>query len=384
MRCLVTGENVVPEKIHPSVKRIAGAQTSGAALVSFNADAFCSFGRKQSLNAPIGRYAAFAYTAALNYLTVRPEHFRRIGDTTVVFWAEGAQPQYQSVFGLALDGGNSVTDGDLYAVIEALAEGKTCDWNSFPLHPDNRFYVLGLAPNAARLSVRFFLESEFGAFALHFQEHYRRLRIVGQQDAALPLWKLLRETVNQNSREKTPSPQMAGDLLRAILSGGRYPATLYQNVMLRIRAERNISPAKAAMIKAYLLRNTDAPIYKEVLTVELNDKTHYQPYLLGRLFSVLEDIQNKANPNIGTTIRDKYFTSACETPAVIFPTLLKLAEKHLRKLDGGMKVYCEKQLNELLAKITESYPNHLNLNDQGIFQLGYYHQTNARYTRKEN
>ena len=387
MRCLVTGELVVPEDVHPAIKRVYGAQSSGAALVSFNGDAFCSYGRVQNQNAPVGRYAAFTYTAALNRLLSDSNHCRRMGDTTVVFWAEDAEPQYQDFFGLAIDGGNVVTDDDLRSVMNALAPGRVCDWNALPLHPNNRFYVLGLAPNAARLSVRFFLQNDFGAFVRHFKEHFDRLEIVrwkNDKETELPLWKLLRETVNQNSRDKTPSPQMAGDVLRSIFSGGRYPATLYQSTMLRLLAEHNVSRGKAAIIKAYLLRNSRNEKNKEALTVELNDQTTYLPYLLGRLFAVLENIQSAANPGINTAIKDKYLTSACETPSVVFPTLLKLAEKHLRKINGGTKGDCEKQLRELTGKITESFPKHLNLDDQGIFMLGYYHQPQERCGKKKN
>ncbi len=406
MRCLVTGERVVPAAVHPSIKKVYGARSSGAALVSFNADAFCSYERKQNCNAPVSHYAAFAYTAALNALLADPTHFRRFGDVTVVYWAEDAAEQYANMFSGLLDGGN-VTDNDLDAAMNALVHGRACNWDAFPLHPDNHFYVLGIAPNAARLSVCFFLQDRFGAFVSHFQEHYDRLRIVRpsfEQTENLPLWRLLGETVrkkkkpakptatapkadapsDEKDREKPTAPllHLAADTLRAILLGGRYPTTLYQNVMLRIRAEHEVPYAKAAIIKAYLLKNGTNPKFKEVLTVELNEASVYQPYVLGRLFSVLEDLQSQANPGINTTIKDKYFTSACATPAVVFPTLLKLAEKHLRKLDAGQKVYYSKQIGELINRITESYPAHLTLSDQGIFQLGYYHQTQKRYTPK--
>lgn len=173
---------------------------------------------------------------------------------------------------------------------------------------------------------------------------------------------------------------MSGDTLRAILTGGLYPATLYQQVQLRIRADRVINRERAAIIKAYLLRNTNNAKYREALTVELNENTTYQPYLLGRLFAILELVQERANTGIQTTIRDKYFSSACATPAVVFPVLLNLAQKHLRKIEG---YYFESQLTRLMGLITESYPPHHTLYEQGIFQLGYYHQTQKRYEKKE-
>lgn len=384
LRCLITGEPAVPEKTHPAIKRLYGAQSSGAALVSFNAPAFCSYGREQNENAPVGQYGAFAYTAALNYLLSDRRHYRRIGGDTYVFWAEGAEEQYEDAFGAFLDGNSdTVKDEDLASVLDALAGKKLCNWDNLPLNPENRFYVLGLAPNAARISVRFFLQDTFDVFAQRLKAHYDRLEIIRpsfDNRTQLPLWLLLQETVNRQSRDKTASPQMSADTLRAILTGGRYPATLFQQTMLRIRAEHDITRGKAAIIKAYLLRNDTQQNRMEALTVKLNDDCNDLPYVLGRLFSVLEDIQQQANPGINTTIKDRYFSSASATPAVVFPVLLNLAEKHQKKLSAGQKVYNSKRLQDLLGRIRESYPTHLTLSDQGIFQLGYYHETQKRYS----
>lgn len=384
MRCIVTGELTVPEATHPSIMRVKGAQPAGAALVSFNAPAYCSYGREQNINAPIGNYAAFAYTTALNYLISDIAHRKIIGETTVLYWAENAEVQYQDSFGCFLDG-ETVTDNDLKGVMDAVSQGKKTDLSGLLLNPDNHFYILGIAPNAARLSVRFFIKDTFGSIIKHLDEHYKRLEIIRpdyDSEVNIPLWKLLGETVNQNAKNKDASPQMSGDTLRAILEGTRYPTTLLQQTELRIRADRNVTRRRAALIKAYLLKNADSHMNKEALTVELNEETIYQPYVLGRMFSVLEAIQQKANPGINTTIKDKYFTSACSTPAVIFPTLISLAEKHLRKLDNGSQIWYSKQLGSLTMMLNESYPMHLSLNDQGIFQLGYYHQTQKRYEKK--
>lgn len=387
MRCLVTGEEAVPEKAHPSIKNVVGAQSSGAALVSFNAPAFWSYGEEYNLNAPVGKYAAFAYTTALNTLLADKDHVRRFGDTTVVFWAEDAEPAYQTAFADFLDGGgDKLTNEELQSCMDALARGECPRFEGVPLRPENRFYILGLAPNAARLSVRFFLRDSFGTFAGNVRKHYNDIAVASDNRSkwdAIPLWALLRETVNMNSKSKDASPQMAGDTLRAILSGSSYPATLYQQTQLRIRAERDITRGRAGIVKAYLIRLQHNEKYREALTVELNEQTNYQPYILGRLFSVLEGLQQAANPGINTTIKDKYFTSAGATPAIVFPTLLNLAEKHQRKLDGGLRVYYAKELTELMGRITETYPAHHNLYDQGVFQLGYYHQTQKRFEKKD-
>lgn len=388
MRCLVTGEEVVPARLHSAIKNVIGCPIAGGApLVSFNADSFESYGREQGFNAPVGKYAAFAYTTALNTLLADRDHVCHFGDTTVVFWAENAEPAYQDVFGAMLDGGgDKFTDEELKSCVNALVKGECPNVAGVKLDPEQNFYILGISPNAARLSVRFFLRGSFGKFLGNVEKHYRDINIVSDNRSKwdmIPLWALLRETVNMNSKNKDASPQMAGDTLRAVLSGQAYPATLYQQTQLRIRAEHEVTRGRAGIIKAYLLRFENNQQYREALTVELNEQTNYQPYILGRLFSVLEGLQQAANPGINTTIKDKYFTSAGATPAIVFPTLLNLAEKHLRKLDGGIRVYYSKQITELANRVTETYPAHHNLYEQGVFQLGYYHQTQKRFEKKD-
>jgi CRISPR-associated protein Csd1 len=386
MPCLVTGESLTPEAVHPSIQGVRGAQSVGAALVSFNAPAYCSFGLKQSHNAPVSKYAAFAYTTALNHLLADRAHNKRIGDATVVYWAEGAEQSYQQAFSYFLDRNEDIMSGsDLDTLMSVIAKGGVANWQGIPLKPNNRFYVLALSPNAARLAVRFFLRDSFAGLVYHLHQHYQRIQIAKDNRSkfdSIPLWALLRETINEKSTDKTPSPQMAGDTLRAMLTGSRYPATLYQQTQLRIRAERNVTRGRAAIIKAYLLRNTNHKNYKEVSTVELNEHTTYQPYVLGRLFAVLEEVQDRASGV--STIKDKYFSSACATPATIFPLVMNLAEKHLNKLEAKAKTYYAKQIGALTAAVTKSYPAHHNLYDQGVFQLGYYHQTQKRYQKKNN
>jgi CRISPR-associated protein Csd1 len=390
MICLVTGQKGPVESIHPSIKGVQGAQSSGAALVSFNAPAFCSYGKEQNLNAPTSQYAAFAYTAALNHLIADREHTSQIGDATVVCWAEGGEPAYQGLFGCALFGKSSVyEEKDLRDMVGQLTQGNAVVFEESRLDPDTPFYVLGLSPNAARLSVRFFLQNTFGAILRNVQEHYERLEIVRpayDTTEQLPLWRLLGETVNQNAKDKSASPGLAGETLRAILNGTPYPSTLLNGVALRIRAEHEVTRGRAAILKAYYLKKPNQDVPKEVLTVSLNPDSTNIPYTLGRLFSVLEAIQSAANPGINATIKDKYFNSASATPASVFPTLVNLAQKHLRKLKGtntGLVIFYEKQLTELENILGENYPARMNLPQQGAFQLGYYHQTAARYQKKE-
>ncbi len=395
-RCLVTGEKTPIAILHPSISGVYGAKSFGALLVSFNMEASESYGKEQGRNAPVGKYAAFAYGAALNYMVGQADFHGRLGDTTLVYWAEGAEPAYGSAFmammGMGSEDKNEITQKELSGVLTALCQGHTVKWANVPLNPKNRFYILGLAPNASRLSVRFFLQDSFDAFVKHYQKHQERLNIVHpafDERETLSIWALLRETVNPNSRDKSAQPQLVGEMLRAVLTGSLYPSALYTQTEIRMRAEKEINRGKAAIIKAYLLRNVveqqkdQTHVYKEVLDVELNEQSTYLPYRLGRLFAVLEAVQQKANPNINTTIKDRYFNSACATPALVFPTLLRLAQSHLSKIGGGAEVYYDKMIIELLGDVTQSYPLRLSLQDQGIFQIGYYHQKQKLFTKKE-
>lgn len=383
--CLVTGEMDTIAAVHPSIKGVSGAQSSGAALVSFNAPAFCSYNKEQGYNAPIGKKAAFAYTSALNYLLADRKNVQHIGDTTVVCWAEGADPVYRdfslaTIFDSPMP--NEVTRDELRIMVRRIAHGLPC--TEFSLDPDKTFYILGLAPNAARISVRFFYKNSFGNLMKNVNDHYERLEIVGNRHSAMPLWFLLKETANANLKDSSPSPILCGATTNAILKGTPYPAALLTSTMLRIRAEQRITPGRAAILKAYFLKNPDSKCPKEVLTVSLNAESTNIPYTLGRLFYVYESIQKTAIPNINTSIADKYFGSAAATPSLIFPILDNLCQKHLRKLDIGLRIYYQRQIGALKNILGEENPKRLSIEEQGSFYLGYYHQKEARFMKKED
>lgn len=388
-QCLITGKYAPIERTHPNISGVPGAQSSGAALVSFNAPAFCSYGHEQGDNAPVSKYAAFAYTTALNRLLADRSHCKHVGDTTILCWAENAEPVYQDAMSMFLFGADEaagIQESDVQAALKRLSAGQTVPFLEKELSPDQHFYLLGLAPNAARLSVRFFLRDTFGSFAQNLQKHAEEMEIdcsEKEKFRTLPIWAVVNETTRTvPGQPAKPSPQLAGDLLRAVLTGGRYPATLLNGVTLRIRAEQTVTRGRAAVIKAYYLRNYPTELNKEVYTVSLNETTNV-PYLLGRLFSVLEAVQKAANPGINTTIKDRYFNAACATPGMAFPTLLRLSQKHLRKLNDGLATHYDKQITELMAQLPESgFPARLSLPDQGKFTIGYYHQTQKRYVKK--
>lgn len=387
-RCLVTGKVAPIARLHPLLKDVRGAQSSGAALVSFNGAAFESYGKRQGDNAPVSEYAANAYGKALNYLLTDTTHHRIIGDTTVVFWAsvpkEDGYAQFMSSF---FENMEEPEEKKLLKVMNAVARGENCLYEADELKPETSFYVLGLAPNAARISVRFFYNSTFGEMVSNIKEHYERLAIESpayEKKDYPSIQDILYETINEKSNTKQAQPVLVGALMRSILANGRYPAALYSHIMLRLHAERVIKRNKAAIIKSYLLQNY--PDKKEAIdTMQLNEETDYVPYILGRLFAVLEDIQKSA---IGKeTIRERYFNAASSTPAVIFPQLLKLANSHMRVLgrnERGLQVVREKQLEELMGKMHSNFPTRLSLEDQGVFMIGYYHQVQKRYEKKDN
>lgn len=388
-QCLITGKYAPIERTHPNISGVPGAQSSGAALVSFNAPAFCSYGHEQGDNAPVSKYAAFAYTTALNRLLADRDHCKHVGDTTILCWAENAEPVYQDAMSMFLFGADEaagIQESDVQAALKRLSAGQTVPFLEKELSPDQHFYLLGLAPNAARLSVRFFLRDTFGSFAQNLQKHAEEMAIdcsEKEKFRTLPIWAVVNETTRTvPGQPAKPSPQLAGDLLRAVLTGGRYPATLLNGVTLRIRAEQAVTRGRAAVIKAYYLRNYPTELNKEVFTVSLNETTNV-PYLLGRLFSVLEAVQKAANPGINTTIKDRYFDAACAAPVMVFSTLLRLSQKHLRKLNDGLATYYDSQITELMAQLPESgFPARLSLPDQGKFAIGYYHQTQKRFAKK--
>ncbi len=384
--CLVTGKRSEISRIHRTIKGVPGAQSSGAALVSFNALAFESYGKEQSYNAPVGKYAQFAYTTALNDLLSHREYTFQLGDSMIVFWDESSQEEYQEIFVLSADPQRDNQDV-VRGVFENLKKQKPVQVNQVRLNPEQRFFILALAPNAARLSVRFFYQDNFGKILANLSAHYERMRVIKpkwEDREYLGIRQMLFETVNQKSKDKSPIPNMAAMVLQAIISGGKYPASLYTDTLIRVRAEQgNVTWGRAGIIKAYLIQNYK---WKEGEGyMGLNEDSLDEAYVLGRLFAVLESIQQKTNTDLNATIRDRYFNSACAAPASVFPVLIRLKNSHMKKLERermGAKIYYEKLLTEIMGKL-KRFPVRLSLEEQGKFDLGYYHQMQKRYEKRE-
>lgn len=379
--CLVSGEEDVIERLHPSVKGVWGAQSSGASIVSFNLDAFSSYGKSQGGNAPVGRRAVFSYTTVLNHLLAKDSKQRiQVGDTSTVFWAATPGHPMEELFpGFFSEPPKDNPDLGVPAVAALLNAPRT-GAGSFE-DDGTRFYVLGLAPNAARIAVRFWHVKTVGELAVNIRRHFNDLRIVHapHEPETFSLFRLLVATAMLGKSENIP-PNLGGDVMRSVIEGLPYPQTLLSGAIRRIRAEHEVTYPRAAIIKACINRQPG----KEELKVSLDENNTNTAYRLGRLFAVLERIQERANPGINATIRDRYYGAASGAPVTVYPTLLKLKNHHLAKLENkGEAINYEKLLGQIMDGITD-FPAQLDLQNQGRFAIGYYHQRQAFFTKSES
>ncbi len=384
--CMVTGELDRVQRLHQLIKGIVGAHTAGADIVSFNLNAFRSYGKKQGDNAPIGTTAAFAYTTALNNLLRRDSTQKlRIADSTVVFWAAKDHPLEHQLCDFFADPPKDDPDRNVRALEVLFRAPET---GAPPVAADTtRFYLLGLAPNAKRLAIRLWIVSTVENMGNHIRQHFADLRITHgpKEPEYLSLFRLLASTAAQGKTDNIAS-NLAGDTLHAVFAGTSYPATLLAAAVLRCRAEHCVTYPRAALIKACLNRSTRFAnrSIKEELSMSLDRSNTNVGYCLGRLFATLEKIQQESSPGINATIRDRYYGAASGTPATVFGTLMRLKNHHLTKLKhAGRRVFFEKLMAEIITNIND-FPAHLALEDQGRFAIGYYHQMNDFFTKKAN
>lgn len=394
-QCLISGQVQPVARVHPSVRGVVDAQTSGAAMVSFNKEAFCSYGRTakdQGLSAPIGQPAVFAYTTALNHLLRGSTDNRQrltIGDTTLVYWANlhlkdsGEALVHSFLTGDGLEG-DAETEGRLEEALKRIRAGVS-PRDVLGVEADTRFYLLGLsAPGKARLTVRFWWETTLGALLTNVQRHHAAMALAasaGQEPEVFGLWQCLTALVPEQKRENVPGPLVPA-LLNAVLHGSRYPEALLPLVLERIRHGQSekfdpLSALRVGLLKATLIRN-----HAQEITVPLNPQDETPAYCLGRLFAVLEKAQKDALPGINATIKDRFFAAASATPAMVFPVLLKLATHHMAKDEYGR--HKDKLIGDIMELLTSEggMPDRLTLPEQAHFAVGYYHQRTELYRKK--
>jgi CRISPR-associated protein Csd1 len=394
--CLVTGEKDVPAVLHTAIKGVWGAQTSGANIVSFNQDAFCSFGKwkGQGLNAPVGSRVQFAYTTALNTLLAKGSRQRmQVGDASTVFWAKEKHPIEQEVLSLFADPGKNSGKDNTEAVRSLISSVKT---GVYPPEDDLPFYMLGLSPNAARIAVRFWYEGTVKDFKQKVCDHFQDIEIEHgpKEPEYLSLFRLLVCTAVDGKADNI-QPNLAGEFMQSILKGTTYPRSLLPAVLRRIKAEQsrrspdgrvlhNVTYPRASLIKGILVRNARSYVQKEKeVGVSLDRESTNIGYRLGRLFAVLERVQQSALGDINATIRDRFYGAASTNPVTVFPRLLKLKNFHLSKIESkGRVVNLEKEISEILAEVV-SFPAHLSLENQGRFAIGYYHERNDFFTKHD-
>lgn len=411
---LTTGQPARIARIHePKIKGVRDAQSLGAALISFNENAFESYGKSQGANAPVDEIDAFKYCTALNHLLADYDRRTTIGDATVVWWADapdcdGVELMTSFFLGRAFeeDDSNGAT---------AAEHAKTRNWLKSAMHdvaqgvtpsdlrdPDIGFHVLGLSPNASRLSVRFWWDGTLGEIVSKLVQHHRdaHLEPVPERDADRPLsiYQMVRATARIHKDRPdmdTVSPVLAGEIARAVLNGGPYPMSLLEAVIRRVRADGTLNHLRASVIKACITRRrrvlagTGEPASEVPVSLNHDGPEAYQ---LGRLFAVLDKTQADALGEINSPISDRYFGSASATPASVFPRLIRLNRHHISKLPGDQREKGDKRasrksretlLQEVFSHI-DRFPRHLGLEDQGLFQIGYYHQRQDFYTKKSD
>jgi CRISPR-associated protein Csd1 len=391
--CLVTGEALpIARLAEPAIKGVNGAAPGGAKLASFNLNAFESYGKEQTYNAPVSKVATFQYCNALNALLNGPQSHRhriQIGDATTVFWTE-RETVTESLFAEFL-GGNieaeekaGVTGEDqvvhqrIETFLKILRRGGGAQVGDLGDDPQTRFYILGLSGNVTRLSVRFWHVGSIAQMVDRLKTHYDALRISRSRETD-PEFPPIRTLLRQTAREpKDIPPLLSGVLMQSILAGRPYPQAFYNAVLNRIRADHLVNYLRAAIIKAVLTRQ---PNSNYQIPMSLNPNRTDRAYLIGRLFAALEKTQEDALPGINATIRDRFYSSASATPGAVFPRLLRTYQHHLAKLEGGQKVNRERLVQSIHDPLS-SYPTHLNLEEQGLFAIGYYHQRQDFFKKK--
>lgn len=388
--CLITGNRNSKAVEVTTATMIQGSQAT-AKLVAFQVNSgYDSYGKSKGYNAPISEEAEFAYTTALNHLLHSNSHNKFIigkesYTRTFLFWAssnsEASKATEENLF--ALFGRSETEDDDPNKRIELVKNVFMSIYNGkLSANKDDKSFILGLAPNAARIAVIYWNEIPLREFAKVISQHFEDMAIIDTRKEKKPYIGLhsILGSVTLGGKSSDATPNLPDAVVKSIFQGLPYPASLFQSCIRRIRAEQSINIVRAAIIKAYLNRLNNN---NKKIDIMLDKENQNEGYLCGRLFAVLEKIQEDANGI--HTIRERYMNSASTTPAMVFATILNLSTHHLEKLNNGAQIFYEKLKQEIISKLNANgFPAHLDLQNQGRFFVGYYHQRQDLFMSKEN
>ncbi len=405
-QCSVLGEVLPLAKLHNKIKGLKGGQPSGCILVCFNNPSEESYGNvgAQSYNSCISERAMKKYTAALNYLLSSRTHKTYLNDMTIVHWATKKSAETYSqilsrcAFGPEWNDGIGETqiskdcEDCLESALRQIQCGEKPDFSALGTDENVEYHICGMVPNSSRIAVKFYYHNTFGRILENVLRYHADMSMTEGKEAA-PFWKLLKELVSPKEKNPVPPSGLTEKLLDSMINGTKFPRVLLETTVRRIKTDSDtevnpfvkMNDRRIGILKACLNRNYLNNDNEEKIEMALNEKNENQAYLLGRLFAVLEKAQkDSAGGNLNKTIKDSYFSSACATPALIFPRLLSLAQAHIKKLEDGAQKYYQITIGDLLNRIADEFPDTLSVKEQGKFQIGYYQQNKFLYTKKEN
>jgi CRISPR-associated protein Csd1 len=398
-QCSISGKYGPIARIHNNLTGIPGGLATGVNIVCLKTSAFWSYNRKGSYNSSVSQEIMEKYTKAFNYLTSTPNHKQTLDDMTLLYWAmtKDSETPYIRTFNqgvgffslpqtnsLELERGERETlQEQLHSIFSQLAQGKEADWKSFGIDENTEFYLIGVKPNSSRLAVKLFEHNQFGKIMTNIAKHHLDLQL-SPEDKQLPIRTLIQALKSPVASNDALPPDLSAKILQSILNGTPYPRYLFNTVIRRAKTDQDnasqkfyaVSRDRVRIIKACLIRMN---LIKRGELNMLNTQNKDSAYNCGRLFAVLEKIQQRALPGINASIKDRFFSSACSTPYLVFPRLLKLAQNHLGKLDQGSVIYYEKYIQEILSNLGDAFPKAMNMDKQGMFILGYYQQREKFY-----
>lgn len=387
-QCPVTGKEEVVSRIHNKIKSVRGGQASGTVLVSFKNDSEDSYGKTQSYNSNISDSVMNRYTEALNYLLSARNHHTVIDDTTLIYWACSGNEKCSDIFSMLMfdDNDESITDEDLESIIKDCKDGILTKekLDNVSLDSDTDFYIAGIKPNSSRLSVKFIYRQKFGRMMMNIAKHQADMKI-RNESKPVPLWRVKKELVSPKSKDEAVDPSLMDKFFGAIINGTPYPQELLYTVIRRVKTDSDeenrpyikMNDIRIGLIKACLIRAFNK---KEEFKLALDKENLNQAYLCGRLFAVLEQIQQKASGySLNRTIKDAYFSSAAARPASVFPKIMKLSQYHLSKIDNPK--YFNDDIREITDNLNNEFPLTLPLAEQGKFIIGYYQQSSYNFEK---